>query len=322
MTLENHLMKKNIILLLSLFYSGFVYSQTAYIDVKIENFPYLLIERASFFKSPKQVKVEKLGDLHFLIQIEISKPRLYNINFREILVSPGDTVSLIFRVTDPNPDHHRDTLIAKGSNTGNYTFSNRRLDRIPKVYFPDENQYRQKLPQLLNILIENYGKYTKEIETYLKEIHANSDMSAYLIRNLNWQLFYNLEYLEQKIGDYGSNKTKLYQFRDSLFSNTHFVKTDTAYSQTMETLFENQFKYMVSKKFKNVSTQQDYSALLDYIVDYPNLFIKDYFVYFLNENYAYLTKKFSDKRWTTLLLSNPYISRQRNQFLDRDNVYQ
>lgn len=314
--------KKNILLFLSLISSLFVQAQTASIEIKIENFPFLYVDRYSFFKPAKEAEVKKLDNGHFIIELELSKPRLYNINFREVWVKPGDTVSLIFRVTDPNPDHHRDTLIAKGKNSANYTFSNRISDRLPRAYFPDESQYRQKLPQLLSILTQNYRKYTKEVEAYCKAQSIDTGVAAYLSHSLNWQLFYNLEYLDQKMSTYGDNKAMLSRFRDSLFTNTTFVKADTAYSQKMESLFENQLTYLIQKKFNYVPDQRAYIALMDYIMGYPNAFIKDYFVYFLHENYSYITKKFIDKRWAALRLVNPYIGRLRSQSLDKDNVYQ
>jgi len=316
--------KKNILLFLSLIGSLFGHAQVARIDVTVENSPFLYVDRYSFFRQASEVKVEKLEAGHFVLRLELSKPRMYNINFREVWVTPGDTVSLIFRVTDSNPDHHRDTLIAKGKNNANYIFSNKISDGMPRLYYPDESQYRQKLPQLLTILTQNYRKYTKEVEAYSAALRIDTGLAAYLSRSINWQLFYNLDYLDQELGNYGDNRNVLSHFRDSLFANTTFIRSDTAYSQKMESLFENQLKYVIYNKYKfnGVPTQQQYTALIDYVVSYPDPFIKDYFVYFLNENYAYLTKEFNDKRLAALCLINPYIGRYRSQSLDNNNAYQ
>ncbi|MCJ0741481.1 hypothetical protein [Pedobacter montanisoli] len=317
-------MKKHFLLLyILLSLIKLVNAQPGQIHIKYVNMPFLMVERYSFFKEDPLIKVEKESDNNFVLTYYGDKPRLYNINFRNVLISPGDTVKLLHEKLELDQNSRRDTLIATGKNLANYLFSNKELDFIPKEYHPDYKAAKFKNNTLgaFKALKESRDRFETEVKAYLERIQCNKDLKGFLVRRNKMQLYYDFNNMMNMSGNDISQKALVSHLRDSLFNNMTFVESDTAYNYSMEILFNNHFKFLITDQFNSLRTEKDFEAVVTYIAQYPKPFIKDYFVYFLNTDYNYAVSNYKNKIYEELLNKNPYIGRIRNKILDPANVY-
>lgn len=313
----------SLVVLINLSFSNLIFSQTAQINITIENFPYLLIEPYPFFKSEKEIKVEKVDMDNFKLIFYGKKPKSYFLNYREILISPGDSIDITFRNLNSDPSEHEDVLIASGSNKGNYIFSNYINSRMPENYYPDYKQekYLNNIGLLCNTLKSNFDKYHKGVADTLKKYDTNKEFSAYILRTSNLKYLTALYYLNDNLKNYPKQRNELIKVIDSNFLNTNFVKSDTTYSYFMEVAFNNYFTKIVIPKFNNLVTETDYQSLINFIVSFPNNFIKEYFVYFLATDYRLAITKYHSYGYDELVKINPHVGKTRYVVMDKSNLY-
>lgn len=312
-----------LILYISLCLIKIAHSQTAQIHIKYVNMPFLIVERYSFFKEDPLIKVEKKNDNNFVLTYYGDKPRLYNINFRDVLISPGDTIELTHEKLELDQNSGRDTLIATGKNLANYLFSNKELYFIPKDYHPNyrDVKFKNNASGAFKVLKESRDRFEKEISAYLELIQCNKDLKDFLVRRNKMQLYYDFNNMMNISGNDISQKVLVSHMRDSLFNSMTFVESDTAYNYHMEILFNNHFKFLIIDRFNSLRTEKDFDNMVTYIAQYPKPFIKDYFVYFLNADYNYAVSNYNNKVYAELLSKNPYVGRVRNKIMDSANVY-
>lgn len=296
---------------------------TAKINVKITNMNMMSLERYSFFKSDDEVKVDNLGGGRFLVNYYGKKPKLFMLNFRHVLISPGDSINLEFKVLDDDPDHHRDTLIASGKNKDNYMLSNLINSRSiePKKKFPDVEQpkYQENIRLLYAELEQNRKVVYDDVVAKIDSYNCDKDLIAYSLRNIRRQLLYDLVLLEESVKNAGQKKV-LNKLADSVFSSNQIVKADTAYAYFMEIGFKNYFNF-VAKRYGNLKTEKDMLDIVGFIEEFPDDFVRDYFVYFLATDYRDAVARYKTAKVSNLISINPYIGRTRNKMLDKSKFY-
>ncbi|RZK60245.1 MAG: hypothetical protein EOO91_02105 [Pedobacter sp.] len=285
--------------------------------------PYLLVERYTFFKHDEEIKIEKTDENNFKMSYYGKTPKLYNLNFKDVLISPGDTIDLIYNRTNIDPANPRDTIVAKGKHSGNYVFSNFIVAMKPASSYPDHNQskYQNNFPLLFKILDENNKKDIQLLSITLEKYSDNKDLNEYLKRKTRLNLFYDLLYYKDKFRNNLSQQKAVEKVIDSVFLHTTYVKSDTTFAYFMEIAFKNYFDKILIPRFNNLKFGTDVSALVKYIAAYPNPFISTYFVYFLATDRRDIIAKYPSDELDMLIKENPHIGKDRNQILNREHIY-
>lgn len=296
---------------------------TAHVNISIVNYPFLIVENHTFFKEDQEIKVKKVEENLFTLDYYGKKPRLFYINFRAVLISPGDSVDFVHKTLDADPDHFRDTLIAKGTNNCNYVFSNSVNDPAYRRSYPNyrSDSYQKNVKLYVQALKENNKKLSEDPANLLKKQGSNAELSDFLIRDAKIKFLSDLVNFEDVFKDNPSQKQVLHHLTDSLFKSADFLKTDVSYNQDMEFLFKNYFSSKVSVEFNGLKSQKDYSDVAKYIKEQQNDFVRDYFVYFLVTDYNYPIALYKTTQMDGLIKTNPHIGKIRNQLLDKSHIY-
>lgn len=90
----------------------------------------------------------------------------------------------------------------------------------------------------------------------------------------------------------------------------------------MENAFKAYFKRTITKKFNTLNTASNFENMLSFVKQFPNDFIRDYFIYFLGTEYAALISNYTSADLDKLLKNNPYIGRVKKEVLSRESIYQ
>lgn len=299
-------------------------AQTAQITIKKINFPWLAIESYAYFKSDNEIKVEKIGENEFKLSYFGNKPKSFFINFREVLISPRDSINLVYNCLNNDPDNFKDILIANGKNKSNYIFSNVIKDRMPEDLYPDYKQpkYLNNVRMLCGVLENNFNKFSKNVADTLKKYNCNEEFSAYIARKSKLKFLTALYYLNENSRTNQVQKKELLKVIDSAFIHANFVKTDTAYSSFMEDAFNDYFTKILIPKYNNLNVENEFINLVKYIDQFPSDFIKEYFVYFLSTDYSAEILKYKITQYDKLVRVNPHIGKVRNKMLNKENIYQ
>lgn len=316
-------MKRTIIFITILFLKSVAFGKknwTAQVNVTILNFNSVTIERFTFFDSQKDITVEKNGINSFLVRYFGDKPALYNINFQEVLITPGDVVNLVCSF-----DRDKFTFSAVGTHAANYTYYNylKGQMNLPAILLPDINldKFKKNTELYCNILESIYNKWSANTIDSINKFQINDSLKNYLKRKEHFKLLSKLmniaEYENEKVGQ----MPVLLKRIDSLFLNTHFVETDTTYAYYSEFVFKNYFSCIIKNRYHSLTTEKEFLALTDYIMQFPNAFIKQYFVYFLATDYKNLSLKYSSNQFTEAVSRNPFMGRQRYIFANTDHIY-
>lgn len=304
--------------------SAIGYSQTtAKIDVKIENFGFLQLQAFTFFYSENQFDVKKNGDGNYTVNYFGKQPKLLFLNTHAIYVSPGDSVQLTYKTLNADPYNYLDTIMASGTNVGNYVFSNFNY-RKPREFYgnaADTERYENDHTLLYSELKKKYESYDKEVNEKLVAAGTNPNLTAYFQRQSKLLFIFDMLGYEEKYTPIHPAKAAYFQnIADSLFQATNFIPADTVYTYTMEQLFKKYIGRAIKSKFNSLKTKTDFDQLMAYLRSYPSDFVKQYFVYFLATDYNYLISKYpSDefKKWVALTHD---LKRVRFDFMTHSGV--
>lgn len=299
------------------------FGQTARVNIYLINSPYLILERYSFFEQPKEIKVEKIGEHEFSLTYFGKEPKLYNLNFKDILISPGDSVELIYNKINSDPDFPKDIISANGKNSSNYTFSNHELIQMPRQYYPVYNQgaHKNNAQLIFNILQKNNKLFTDSIAAILLKNNCDEGLIDFVRRRTRLNLYYNLDYLQNNLGKIVGQNELINRLKDSLMMKTNFVAADTNYNYFSELLIKNYYAHLLANKYNNLRSENDYRALIDFIDSFPNNFVKNYLVYFLSIDNDSMPTKYHYAKAGKLINTNIYFGRVMKKVLDRNNVY-
>lgn len=313
---------KSILVIYILFFASSVYAQTATIKIRINNAPFLLIERHTFFKENKEMEVFKTSENEYRLKYYGKTPIMYNLNFRDILITPGDTVNLVYNLLDPGPEHARDTILAEGSHTGNYIFTNY-IRLKPTSAYPDEtvDKYKNDVGLFFNDLQKDNQKNVNMVATAMKKLNCDPQLTEYYKLKSSLHIFNKLYYYKDKFTTNPSKLKAVEELIDSIFLNGKYVESDTTYASFMETAFLDYFNKMVIPKFNNLQSANDFHNIVAYINRYPNALIKEYFVYFLATDYATVISKYTSDQLDEMIKINTHIGKIRNTTLDPSNFY-
>lgn len=226
---------------------------------------------------------------------------------------PGDDVKLTYKVIVWNDREFQDTVYAKGNNAINYTFSNFFTPRLIKGdRFPDLRtvKYQNDPVALYNDLVGAYEFRNTYYNSFLKKYHYNNTMSAYITRANHIQFLLNALQLEKEVAKkYNKHWPKFHDMVCKAFMATKFVPEDTDYSDRMEQTIYSFFMNLAQIEYKNIETKQSFDYLLDFIVKYPDSFVKEYFLFFLITEYNRSWKKFRPENMLAEIknIKNPKI---------------
>lgn len=299
---------------------------TAQVNITIINFPSLIMEPYIFFNTKKEITVDRTGSNTFSVKYFGSKPKLYYINFYEVLITPGDKINLVYeQLKGSTMADYRYKIKVNGTDTNNYSYFNYLSGRryLPAILNPDIDldKFKKNTTLYCNTLKNVYNKWSATTIDSISKFKITDSLKNYLKRKEHFKLlskFMNVAaYENKKVGQMPVLLDKI----DSLFLSTQFVEADTAYAYYSEFVFKNYFSCLIKNRYNNLATEKDFSALEDFIKKYPNVFIKKYFVYFLATDYKNLYSKYNSPYLTEMVTKNPFMERQRYISNNRDNMY-
>lgn len=312
-------MKKNISLLLVGLFALSANAQHAKIHIKTYNMNQFFFDRYTFFEENKESQVDKLGEGEFLITYWGKTPKIFNINFREVLVTPGDDVDLTYKLF--NDTTGRDTMIVNGQRNDNYTFSNMELSLMPRIEFEGlDFSGRTALSKVFESLNKRFGLRRNKISDYLDKTTCAKEIKDYLLRNYDAARYYDYVNIGKKIAG-TKNKQLMRRHSDSLFNSLIFNPQDTVHGRYMQVLFENHFKNLVEDNFNKLATAKDLDGVVSFVDKYPNAFIRKHFIYFLGTNYLANVKEYKNERAQVLIAENKYMQRVRHRSLQSSSIY-
>ncbi len=267
--------------------------ETAKVNIKIKNRPYLQVQNYTFFKEQNEYLVNKIDQENFTLTYLSKKPSLIYINLKPVYICPGDTIDLVYSMLGQDPDVIKDTLIVKGNNVGNYTLS-RFIDKKPKNFHPN---FRMEIGKrdVFSIYRQQKEKYEVH-KNYLANKLSNErslvEIIEFFKRDTEIDFMFDLLYYEEILKESKHRQLKPFSnLIDSIFLKTKFLASDTSYRYGMERLFRQYFSRQVNLKFNDLSEKADYDKILSYITQYPDEFVKEYFVYFLAMDFQNLLAK-------------------------------
>lgn len=175
--------------------------EPAIVNIKVENFPYLLVAPTTYFTSPKEYEVKKVSNMNFQLTYYGKEPKLFLVNFREVLITPGDSVDLVYNRISADDNNHQDELVVRGSNTGNYFFPHFISDRMPQSYFPDYKmeKYQKNISLLTQELFDQHKMYSRELSSKMEEYKMNPALSAFIKRRSELRIIFELIYVDEKL---------------------------------------------------------------------------------------------------------------------------
>lgn len=305
-------MKKIFLLLFIIRASSFCYCQNkATIAITLENTETIIIEKTAITLieqgmmgvdnriSPNRTQnysLLKIDNQHYLLECLLNKSEIFFLNLRQILISPGDNIKLTYREFPKKSNGTKPSEItATGKNNANYTYSNFTNTFQPDKYFPnfDDLQYKSNSKLFYNDLVDFYNIYDKEINSLLTTKGCDRRLIDFIKREHRFSLLFTLIFDERKL--LSSHNKELNSFSklvDSTFLNYLFIPSDTSNTVTMEKVFKTFLERLVFVKFKQLNTNENFNALIKYIKEYPDAFMREYLIYYLVTDYNPLWKRY------------------------------
>jgi hypothetical protein len=313
-----HMMRKALIGISFIFAFWFASKAqvTAKIDIKVENFSYLQIQDFAFFVKDNEFSAKKIDQGLYTVDFFSTKPKLLFMNTHAILISPGDSIQLTYRALNRDPDNWRDTIIVKGKNAGNYTFSNFNY-RMPKGFYPDikEEKYAKDPMLIYRDLSIRYKKYVNDLDSALSKLNTDRELINHFKREATVNFLFDLMGYETTIANLKNGKIALLSKSiDSIFTVTKFNPIDTTYKYTTENLFQKYLGRIIKTKYNNLSTKSDFDSLVKYIDTFPDDFVKEYFFYFLATDFKYIISKYYSETFNARVANNSFMKRTRFDF--------
>ncbi|MFA6083329.1 hypothetical protein [Mucilaginibacter sp.] len=285
----------------------------ATIDITLQNTKRIKVERRSIFEKPVNYNLTKIDEEHYSLNYFDNKPGVIYINGRPILVTPGDDVKLMYKLIVWDDESFKDTITATGNNAKNYTFSNfvtvRKIDG--EVYLDFKNvKYQNNSLAFYADLAKFHAFRLKYYNFYLHKYSYDKSFIDYIARATNFEFLSNAIYFESELATY--NKKQFPAFSEKVstaFLNTNFIPADTSYTYRMEETFSAFFYNLTHIKFNPIDSEKNFDNLLNYIVKYPNPFVREYFFYFLITKYNKVWAKYRPKDIIPVIqnIKNPAI---------------
>lgn len=242
----------------------------------------------------KNYKLLNISNGHYKLEYSLKSPKLIYLNYKPLFIKPGDSLKLTYNVLEHTFDTMRDTLIAVGKNGQNYehsTFvkwkaSDKSLDDDLVKNTADVNEsYRQ--------IKAYYTKLKNYQDSILKQKNCDETLRGFVKRTMERTELFTLLFFENRL--YSSSDKKAVVFSkiiDVDMNARKYEPGDTAYNFGMENLIKAGFKRTIKVKFNNLDSKDDYLAMVNYISNISDPFIRDYYVYFLVMNFRSLDLKY------------------------------
>ncbi|MFI5136392.1 MAG: hypothetical protein ACHQIM_01105 [Sphingobacteriales bacterium] len=302
---------------LILFFPFCVFAQsTATVDITFQNAKIIKIERRPFFKfkKPDNFKITILDKTHYLLNYLDTKPGVVFINERPVLITPGDDVKLTYKLIVWDYEDFKDTISATGNNAKNYTYSNfatgTRL--IKGDIFPDLRivKYQTNSLALYADLVKAYAFRDAWYDSFLKKYGYDKSFADYIKRTNNIEFLVNAVALETELAT--NYKKQLPPFAEKVhaaFQNTDFIPADTNYTYRMEETFYTFFWHLAHEEFYPLDSRKNFDSLLNFVIKYPNPFVKEYFLFFFIIDYNKIWREFRPESLVKVIKSikNPAI---------------
>ncbi|KIA96911.1 hypothetical protein OC25_00415 [Pedobacter kyungheensis] len=322
---------KHIIYFVLFFFSAQVHGQQlSTIHVILQNADKLNIEKRRFFNQPDyektgtpsnsqlafqlnrgynlpnfaNFKAQKIDEKNYIISIRSDQPEMIYLNYQPVYVEPGDNATVTYSVILKTFDQLIDTVIAEGSKKGNYEFAKYITKASTKIKFPDitANQYKDKVALFYHDLKDYYHTLNAVYDHDPRFKTCSKELIDYLKRRNLEAFFFSLIFSEKKLKA-ESNMPGVKLLGDSLekdFRKAQFKASDTLLNFTMENLFKKYFERTVTDKFGNLAHEDNYRAFYDYVKNFENKFVREYFLMLLIANYADKVKKYNPELITNI----------------------
>ncbi|WDF80736.1 hypothetical protein PQ469_12035 [Mucilaginibacter sp. KACC 22773] len=271
---------------------------TATVAITFQNAKYTKIEKHSFFKfkKPDNFVLKKIDNEHYKLDYLDSKPGVLYVNKRPILITPGDNVKLTYKLIIWDDENFKDTISALGKNAKNYTYSNFLNTRLVKGdSFPDLRnvKYQNDPEALYTALVNAYAFRLTYYNAPLKVYGYDKSFSDYVKRINNIEFLSHALSLETELGEQHKKQHPVFakKVREAFF-NTSFIAADTNYTYRMEETFYAYFWHLAHAEFAPLNSRKNFDGLLTFIINYPNSFVRDYFLSFLIIDYNDSWNKF------------------------------
>lgn len=292
-------MKRNIIIFtvfISLSFSAYAYikirQKVAIISIYKES-GILFIKDGAILPRPVNYELKKIDGQNYSLVYRGNKPKVLYLNERPIYITPGDKVQLrIDYISEPGME--RDTIIANGDNAANYIYSYLTLfdskQRRQAIHMEYPNFADSKYSKATISLFDDVTTYTtlswKYVNSVLSDRKYNSNIIQQAEQDLYTTRIFGDRYLEEKL--VAVNKIQSQDFTKKFeqhFTSRNISPLDTTYSLNIEGAMASYFGHLKEVKFGGVKNNQQLSTLISYIKNYPNNFVREYFLFFLMQNY-------------------------------------
>lgn len=247
------------------------------------------LHRGNTLPTTENFNVKKIDENNYRLTLVTKLPEMVYINYQPVYITPGDSVNLKFNELLRSPETRKDTIIAEGKYQCNYEFSNflksENLDRsLPIISI---QKYRNNMLLFCADLKTFYTKYNLYYQSVYLPKACNPDLIDYIQRKKNGRLILDLIAYENDLRSENriSDAKVLGNAIEENFSKLKIVEADSI-SFEMEILFKFYFKRLTNVKYHHLAAKEDFMACKNFIRDYQNLFIRQYFIYFFITNYS------------------------------------
>lgn len=292
-------MNRNILLVVVCFVFGFFSSTYAQVDQDVTTIDIykerglLIIKDRAAIGRKANYEVKKIDSKNHLLIYRGYRPKILYLNENPIYILPGDQVQLNFhRISEPGRE--RDTVTATGDHALNYIYGSIMLlnskERIAAIGISYPQSIDPKYSIASASLYDDLDRYDSLSWKYVDSVLSARNYNKNIIRQAELDLyamrmFSNL-FIEDSLMKRNSIQSK--DFAEKLevhFASKNINPVDTTYSPNIEGAISLYFSHLEEIKFKGVKDDEQLSAIISYIRNYPNRFVMEYLLYFLMENY-------------------------------------
>jgi len=294
------MMKRNIIILAAgiiLSFSAYAFVQSAEkvaIITIYKDRGSLFIKDRSVLPRTKYYEVNKIDNKNYTLIYKGNKPRVLYLDEKPIYITPGDKVHLNFSYIS-ELGRERDTVIATGDNAANYTYypillldSKERRKAIGMSYpNPADSKYAKIIPSLYDDLMRYNALSWKHINALLVAGNYNNDIIRQMELDTYAISMFSHRFFEEKL--LNTNSIQLKDFAKKLerdFALRNINPADTIFSPNIEGAISLYFGHLEEVKFAGVKSDSELLALISYVKNYPNQFVREYLLYFLMQNFG------------------------------------
>ncbi|MFC3560532.1 hypothetical protein [Pedobacter jamesrossensis] len=255
------------------------------------------LDRGNTLPVSPDFNVKKIDDKNYILTIRNERPEIVFLNYKPIYIEPGDKVKVNYTVILRTFDQLIDTITATGGNKGNYEFAKYNISISSKVKYPEltTNAYKDMTGSFYKDLKHYYQVANNIYDTDPRFKTCSKDLIEYLKRQNSATFLFNLIFFENKLIQEG-NRPGAKLLGDSLeyaFNKTIFKPSDTLLNFTMENVFKKYFERVATNKYGDLAIEKNYRLFYGYINNFPDKFIRDYFIMLLVANYRKEVNRYS-----------------------------